>query len=232
MIAGCTFEFLGKLITDDNIMGGFASRIIYVPFKDKLIRDIKFQDGLGAQQNAEQERTRRLLIADLNDIYQMQGEFVAEPAYARGYEKWFLAYETFRQNNPSEKLQSLLVRRPTIMLKLGMILSASESSDRILRLHHLEGAQHMIEGVEAHLPGMLREMKSQQIGTQGGMNHAIMKQFDGKPGVTMAQIRSALLMAGHDSQRIGSTIKEMIDSGLLRSSGSAVELLVNPDVHL
>lgn len=232
MIAGCTFEFLGKLITDDNIMGGFASRIIYVPFREKLIRDIKFQDGLNAQMNADQERMRRRLTEDLDQIYKMQGTFTAEEAYARGYEKWFAEYEEARQNNPSEKLQSLLVRRPTIMLKLGMILSASESADRVLKFHHLHGAQTLIENVEKHLPGMLREMKAQQIGTQGGMNHAIMKQFNDKKEVTLEQVRSALLMSGHDPMRVSATIQEMINGGMLKSAGASLKLLVDPDIHL
>lgn len=236
MIAGCTFEFLGKLITDDNIMGGFASRIIYVPFREKMVREVKFQDGLGAVESAEQERMRLALQADLRDIYQMQGAFTAEPAYARAYEKWFLEYEEYRQSNPSEKLQSLLVRRPTIMLKLGMILSASENSDRVLRLHHIDGAQKLIESVESQLPGMLREMKSQQVGSQGGINHAVMRQFDGGQQVTLAKLRAALLMSGHDGQRLAQTVEHMIRNNLLGTvegpEGPSLKLLVNPDAHL
>ena len=69
LLAGSTFDYLSKLVTDDNIMGGFASRLIYVVHREKLVRKQKFQLG-GTNSDVTGERKADIFRTFGNgDIY-------------------------------------------------------------------------------------------------------------------------------------------------------------------
>lgn len=232
LLAGSTFDYLSKLITDQNIMGGFASRCTYVIQKDAVIRTSPWQNrGLKAK---SAERYQELL-ADLFDIHNMNGPFKADEEFAVAWEKWFPEFDKQRQEMKSEKMQSLMVRKSTLVIKLSMILSACESSDRILRKSHWERAMQMSDDVEKDLPDMLREGKSRQFNDQGGANAAITKLLMGMPDNCMEieAIVGALMLRGFGPDIIKKTLGTLQGKNdIFKMMGTKLCLFGNPDDYL
>lgn len=237
LIAGSTFDYLSKLITNDNIMGGFASRITYVIYNEKATdEEIAYKAQLQTSligEAVERLKYRAALVEDLADIHKMIGAFRCTPELGAAYTEWFKVYEKARQDNPSEKMQSLLVRKPTSLFKLCMNLSAAESSERIITGAHWERALSMIENVEKDLPGMLRESKATQVRTQDGVNQAIMSSFIKGMPLTKTSLLGKLLLKGFDSRLVGDTLRSMIDANQIsQDPGGRLRLLIEPDEHL
>lgn len=237
LLAGSTFDYLGKLITDENIMGGFASRLIYVVQRDKLIRNQKF----GAQpidntELAHKREFRRKLIDDLISIHKMVGPFSADADFGAAWESWYPMFEEKRQSNPSEKMQSLLVRTNTNIFKVSMLLSAAESDDRILRLRHWEKALKLAEANEKELPTIFRQAKAMDTKSQDGLNQAIFLEFERKGPMTIEALKFALMSKGHDPGRIEATIKQLEKSQQFKdigvsSAGKTVRLLTDTNIN-
>lgn len=236
LIAGCTFDYLGKLITEDNIMGGFASRCIYVMQKEAMARVSPFQNR-GIQKSSPVDRDK--LLGDLSQIHHMTGPFRADEQFAAAWESWFPHFDTSRQNLQSEKYQALLVRKPTNLIKLCMILSAAESNDRVLKLHHWEDAMEMINEVELDLPDMLREGTSKNTESQEGLNNAVFKHLIKAKRNTMklAELEQKLVLAGFDRSLILKTFDTFrVENEALKvvrtTNGDTIELLGNPNDYL
>lgn len=234
ILAGTTFDYLGKLITDENIMGGFASRINYVIHREKVVREVKFQSG-GDALDPEKARVRRALMEDLEQIHKIVGVFSAEPAFAAAWEAWHPKEEAARQAMESEKMQSLLARKNTNTMKLAMILSACESSDLILREHHWHNALALVEDISKDLPGMLREAKASQINTPDGLVQAILRtvdMMDKNVPLTMESIKLKLLLKGFDPSRLDYLITGLVKNKGIKilqqgTTGTHVKLLAN-----
>jgi len=162
VLAGTTFDYLGKLVSDENIQGGFASRILYVVHREKLVRTQAFQMGLSPEDLAMRKSYRDALVHDLTEISKLCGAMKATPEFAAAWEAWNPKFENIRQDMQSEKLQSLLARTNTNAIKLSMIISASESDDCVLRIQHWEKALRMLTAVNEQIPSIFRESKAAQ----------------------------------------------------------------------
>lgn len=231
LLAGSTFDYLGKMVTDENIMGGFASRLIYVVHRDKLTRNQQFQLG-GADDSKARSEYRRALIEDLSQIHNMIGAFTATREFGRAWEEWYPRFEARRQDIQSEKLQSLLVRTNTNAIKCAMLFSAAESNDRELRIEHWDHAITLLEPIEAALPGIFQQTRAQDTKSQGGINAAIEVQFLTKEAISMSELRRNMGEGNFDPRAITNTIEFMLSTGKLYSVGAhgsdmVVKLLSN-----
>lgn len=238
LLAGSTFDYLGKLVTDENIMGGFASRLIYVVHREKLVRNQKFQlGGTNAGEDTARLEYRKALIEDLAQIHKMVGPFSADKEFGQAWEQWYPVFEEKRQSNPSEKMQSLLVRTNTNVLKLSMLFSAARSNDRILTIEDWDNALTAIEPIEAEIPHIFREAKATDTKSQDGLNQAIFKEFMIRPEQSLPDLKTKLLYAGFDPRMIDNTVKQMTAQHQLKTTavsgrGVTVKLMANPNHHL
>lgn len=235
LIAGSTFDYLGKLITDDNIMGGFASRLIYVIQNEVMVRKSPFQNR-GIKQQTPIDR--KLLLHDLVRINKLVGNFHAEESVKLKWEAWYSEYDAARQQLPSESMQALLARKSTNLLKLCMILSASEDDDLIIKEHHWDRAMDLINGVEADLPSMLREGKAKDTRSQSGLNQAIFRKLiTGGGRVKLKTLEQVLQLEGFQTPEIRRTLETYkTENNVIKIhdsiDGIEVELIGNADDYL
>jgi len=138
LLGGSTFQYLNKLVNRESIMGGFASRMIYVIQKENIERSASFQNRAISQD--EDSKIRAGLVDHISEINQLTGPFYASEDVAGLFEDWFIKNEKERMALESESMQSLLVRKQTNLLKLSMIMSAAESSDKTIRARHWQRA--------------------------------------------------------------------------------------------
>lgn len=237
MIAACTYDVMNRLLGNDQIMGGFASRITYVTYSEKLTQEeieakIDFADYEDEATINERARLRRLLLEDLSQINKLMGEFRREPDAKAAYREWYVKYELERQEHPSERMQSLLIRKPTIVNKLAMTMSVCESNDLVVKLSHWERALKLMADVEVSLPTMLRDARSRDVKSQSGLNNCIFKYFAMPVHHTTQGLYREVGRHGFDPQLIRNTVSMMSDSGDIRTESGHIILMADPDAHL
>jgi len=213
MLAGCTFDYLGKLIPEEEIMGGFASRLLYVVQEGRVERTPMW----GASAKVNQELKGKLL-EDLTHIHNLTGKFKASQEVQERYVVWAKENEARLSNMISEKFQAFLARKHVNIMKLAMIQSVAEGNSLVLELKHWEAAETLVNDLEKHLPRLI------SISSAGGKdNHsaiiAIMAEYAkkrGEAGMDPGEIRRHLFMAGIDGDRTEKTIGHMQKNGLMK----------------
>ena len=236
LLAGSTFDYLGKLVSDENIMGGFASRLIYVVSKNKHVNAQQFQlGGFDAVAEAERRHYREALIEDLACIARMIGPMSAEPAFGRAWEAWYPVYEAKRRNLDSEKAQSILARTNTNVLKVAMLMSASESDDRILKLRHWERAMELVQKLQGDAPGVFRQARAQSSQkSPGNLASIILHAIEtGGANLSFEELKGRIVARGHQMRNIDETISALVACGALSRDGSGKpKILGDPNNYL
>jgi hypothetical protein len=228
IIAGCTFDYLSRLLTTEGILGGFASRITYVVQDEIMERKSEWQEDTKSRGASTLDAG---LVADLAAINAMTGPFTASPEFQEAWNEWFPVFDKAYQAEESEKLQALMVRKPTAMHKLPMILSAAESDDRILRLSHWNNALALIDEVEEKIPGMIRQGQAGNTQTGEGRNSAIFKALKERNGeMTQADLIVLLTSLGHGHGEAASALSGlMANDSVIKVIGGKLHLMINPD---
>lgn len=240
ILAGSTFDYLGKLINDENVQGGFASRILYIVHKDKTVRNQPFQMGLNDVDRDVRHHYREALMHDLGMITRLIGPMYADAEFGAAWEKWYPVFEAQRQNHESEKLQSILARTNTNVLKVAMLLCASESDDRQLKLKHFEKALALVSGVNSHIPEIFMESKAAQGGRGGGtaLANLILMTVKQMKRPTYANVISTVLIKGSDKRTVEGALNALIQQNALAYTDSISEgqrhltVLANADAYI
>lgn len=236
LLAASTFDYLNELVNDKNIMGGFASRLIYVLSQKTSIRAQKFQNG--GQSDDQLRRTRNQnrikLVEDLKHIHGLMGRFTADSEFAAAWESWWVESETFRKACPSEKLQSLYVRQNLHLLKTSMVFSACESDDLILKKKHWERAIGLVEPCMKNIPHIFRESRANAIdrGQVKNLPHAIYKAILNNPQIGKDELKASLQFSGATQRDIDSMLHQMLISGRISLEGAQFKILSDPDNYL
>jgi len=239
ILAGSTFDYLGKLVSDENIQGGFASRILYVVHSEKLVRNQRWQNGVTEVDKELRKEYRKQLIVDLGEINKMSGPMHADDDFGAAWEAWYPQFEEKRQAYKSDKLQSIVARTNTSVLKVSMLLSAAESDDRVLRLRHWNRALELVEGLNSFIPEIFMKAKADQgPGKSGGglAAYLISQVISGPVSETMLHARA--VNAGHHTAAVRATIASLIAAGTLGQGptiaghGVTLTLKGDPNDHL
>lgn len=235
-IAGCTYEFLGKLVTGEEIMGGFASRLIYVlPDEHMQRKSVWYKpDNLKAGNNVTE-----MLIHDLRIIHHLVGEYSVDESFREYYYQMFDKSEEVRKRTKSEKLLSLNARKIVNTIKLSMVIAASESNSMVITAKQLERADNIMTEVTKDLPflllrhlddrGQTSNFVKKLIGILDSQPHKIMKKHE-------LTCRALMNGMGQNPWLIHDVYKSMLESRLVRQvnngSDEQIELLINPNDYL
>lgn len=223
LLAGCTFNYLDELVSEKNISGGFASRIVYVVSWDKAVTEQAFQGGLLDDGYTEERRIyREALLADLLAIHQMQGKMRGSPEFARAWETWWYAFEKQRRSYPSEKLKSLLVRTSDNILKVAMLLSAAESNALTLEVRHWEKAHDLVTRCMTDVPDIFRGSRANSTDKSlRNIAPTIMHALKAKPGMSRVDLVSQLTMSGHRTNDVENVLSGMLNSNKVEIASCA-----------
>ena len=232
MVAGCTFDYLSKLVTKDNIMGGFASRLFYIAQTERVERKAKFLGGEERKIETNKEDPYRVkLLEDLSQIHKMRGPFRAEDGFGEMWEDWFNKNDAERQALQSETMQSILARKNINTLKVCMLLSAAESPDRIIKIKHWERALELTDAIDATIVDTFSKSKAQNTKEQSGINALIFRQVQ-KQHTNVEELKRVLLLEGVNPNESEITVQKMLLNGVIKDVGGHLKLGVNPDNYL
>ncbi len=144
MIGATTPEILQTALPSESIGLGFTSRVVFVhAYKKGKVVPVPFI-------SKEAQRTREDLFADYERIYLLSGEF----KYTKGFIDSWVDWRFDQEKNPpfqDPKLSGYVEKRPAHILKLCMVVSASESDSMEINERTLGRATKILSRVERNM---------------------------------------------------------------------------------
>ena len=146
LISATTPAWLRKNVPEESIGGGFASRVVFV-FGDKK-RHLTAYPGLAGDIDKFQQ-LKSDLIHDLREISNMFGTMELNKKAVEWGEEWYAKHWQSRPlHMASDRYDGYLARKQTHMHKLAMVISASQSDEKVISVEHLQTAELITSSTE------------------------------------------------------------------------------------
>lgn len=145
LIAGTTPDWIAKAMPLDTIGIGLTSRIVFA-YSDKPRAANPFPTLSPAQKKLE-----TLLEEDLQDIADISGEYTFAPDAKEAYVEWYMN-RFIEQAQVDPRLAGYYERKSVHLIKLCMIVAASQHSNMEISLQNYQDAKHLLESAEADMP--------------------------------------------------------------------------------
>ena len=145
LIGATTPELIQSTLPRDAIGGGLTSRIVFV------YEDQKGKIVPAPFLTKKEESLRDHLLADLERIGTLRGEFRITDDFLNLYVDWY----TEQHRKPAFtdlRFSGYIERRPTHLLKLSIILSASSRDDMVIDASIFNRAKNLLERTEKKMP--------------------------------------------------------------------------------
>ncbi len=179
ILAGSTIHWIKEAIPIVSIGGGFTSRILFVYHgrSGKLVPLPRVSE--------ENVKRKKALIKDLNMIARISGAFKLSPQAVQLFEEDYVSFHTNSEMHEDKNLAGYAGRRHTIMLKLGMIISASMRDSRIINMKDLIVARKLLESVEETLPKIMSTITNE---AHGDLCEEVMKFIEKRKVLKKSQL--------------------------------------------
>lgn len=149
-LLGCTTPaWISGSFPDYMISGGLTSRCIFVYGERK--RKLSAYPGLDMDKGLR--AMAPLLVEDLAQIAQLEGEFTLTPEAIAWGRQWYETHnEMFTLKNTDYKLTGYYARKQTHLHKLAMILSTAERDDLVITEDTMKLALDILNQTEVDMP--------------------------------------------------------------------------------
>jgi len=162
----------------DAIGGGLTSRIIYV-YEERKGKFVPYPKK-GPKVLLDK------LMADLQRIHQMRGNFTFTRGFLENWIKWYTAQEDHPPFQDSH-FDGYMARRPNHVMKLSMVVSASRSDEMQINEYDLDRAIAILDLTEVKMPSTFSGVgKSPLSDTISKVMNEI--GLKGKRGATKSQL--------------------------------------------
>lgn len=149
LIGGTTPDWIKRHIPEDMIGGGLASRMlfIYADVKNRLIafpsREIRSADYFVDEQALQE---------DLQEIAKLKGPYEISGAAMDWGERWYAEHHKSRPAHlASDRYSAYIGRKFTLLMKLSIILAASQRDDRVILPEDLTESLSLLDMIEPHM---------------------------------------------------------------------------------
>ncbi len=145
LLAATTPDSLANSLPASAVGGGLTSRILFV-WADKKKRPVAVPD-----MTPEEVELKKQLESDLYQISRMSGEYAMTGDCLNKWKEWYNAYDEDESGNRlcvDKSFSGWYSRKPTYIIKVGMLRAAATSNRLVLTWEHISGAIEAIQGVE------------------------------------------------------------------------------------
>lgn len=149
LLAGTTPAWLGQQLPQQAWAEGFTSRLLLVYSQER----VRIDPWSALQRNPKLFED---LTHDLFDIHSLWGQFQFEDEVATHFRAWYMAGCLPVPEHP--KLEHYLPRRHIHFLKIAMAVSASRSSELVIRLDDYQEAMNILTQAEMFMPEVFKSM--------------------------------------------------------------------------
>ncbi len=158
IFSASTAQWIKEAIPIVAIGGGFTSRVMFV-YQERPERLVALPE---VDKDAIEVEAK--IHHDLNCINRLHGEFRLSPQARLFFIKRYTDFHETTEMFEDKHLSGYAGRRSTIMLKLGMVVSASERDTRVIHEGDLKIAEKILENVEKTLPRVMQAITSETVG--------------------------------------------------------------------
>lgn len=162
-IAGTTPAWLADNVPEGAVGGGFTSRCLFIYGREKrhLVAYPKHR------LSKSHKETRDKLIADLEKISMLKGEYILTPDAMAFGEQWYTnLWTNSGEHLRSPRFEGYLARKQTHLHKLAMILAAAQRDELILTIDDLKLADALFAGLEDDMLIALNNVGRTKSGAQ------------------------------------------------------------------
>lgn len=236
LLAGSTFDFLKTVVNQNSVMGGLASRFSYV-----VSDETGPKSGAGMLGGSNYKADHKLaedLYADLVHIHGLRGKFHVERVASQIYYDWWDKFvDDFKKLN-SERMESIMIRKPMLLQKIAMIMSVSNSDSLGITSQHMSKAIEMVDEVTKGNADIISSAIIANKDTQDAVSQFIMqtiKRCDGY--MPLVELKKKFLGFGGDLNKYDLTMKMLAESDSIKYHSSQhgiilVELTCDPNANL
>lgn len=172
VMLGCTTPaWITARLKDDVISGGFSRRAIFV-YEYERAKRIAFPLIHDFQLKAWED-----LLEYTKRVSQVVGEFSWADGAKEFYEDWYVKLEIPDDPNISGYFESKHIQ----LLKVSMLLSLSESLDRVLTVRHLECGLALLASVETNLAKVFEGMGRNELNSVATKIMDVMRKMQRVP---------------------------------------------------
>lgn len=155
LIACTTPAWIAGNFPEYMIGGGFTSRCVFVYAAEKH----KYVAYPGLVMPTSILETKRKLIADLEQISMLQGDYTIHPDAVEWGENWYIQHYANRPAHlNNERFGGYIARKQTHMHKLAMVLSAARRGDLTLTVSDLDEANNELSALEEMMPKVFEQI--------------------------------------------------------------------------
>jgi len=144
LLAGTTPESLASALPSTAIGGGLTSRILFV-WAEKKEKKVDVPES-----SPEIKELKKHLIYDLTTIARIMGAYTYSPESREWWRTWYNNYEELDSNRICKDpvFRGWYSRKPTLTLKLAVLLSAAKTNSLTVKVAEFEEALATIEDNE------------------------------------------------------------------------------------
>ena len=143
LLGATTPDLITKHLPQEIIGGGLASRMIMV-FADVREKDVIFPPN---PEDTKEERQK--LLYNLHHILRMTGEFTVTQGFKDFYKEW-REDDSINPTFSDRHFEAYMTRRPSHLLKLSMIMSASRNDELVIQKQDIERADVFLRPGRGH----------------------------------------------------------------------------------
>lgn len=228
LLAGATFDYLKNLVNETSVLGGFASRLLYIVSPERKVRDGKWETSTELDVT-----TSRRLVEDLSVINQLVGPMRPTPGFIKRFEVWQPEFDKYLISLNSPRLEAIMSRKGTHLIKMSMIHSIAESNSLIVTEEHFDRALADVENATKDNPSIIASAAMADKMSQSGVNQVIGQTLKKSGGELPLSVLKSLVMGnGNNLEMVTKTLDYMQGANWIVVESGRVKLLVDPDRYL
>ena len=179
LLAATTPDWIARSLPLDTVGIGLTSRIIFVYSDKPRIRD-PFPTL-----SKEQQELEELLIRDLQQISLISGQFELDPEAKDFFTDWYKRHHQVDRPQTDQRLLGYDERKPMHILKVAMLISASQKDEPLLTKDNVSSAMAALNHIE---PAMRRTFEGVGKNPLTGDIFAIANMITARPGIAYGEL--------------------------------------------
>ena len=208
MVGGTTPDWIKASLPAHAIGGGFTSRVVFI-YQFGPEKLVPFPHLTEAQ-----KKLRLLLIEDLREISKIEGMYELSKDAHDWYEEWYCKVLSKTSMDGESALDGYYGRKHDTLLKVGMCVSASHSSNLLMEKEDLKVGLTAMDENEKFLPQIMKSVMETLVGEEKGKVYRI---IDRRGSVAYYDLLRQVSYC-MDARRVNEVIESLLAEEIIRES--------------